>query len=73
MAKTIGDWKMVIRGSGDTMDDATAEMVYATASDVDTDHQSNRKDHAIESPTWSKTASAFVLDEVSAIKSTEGI
>jgi hypothetical protein len=73
MAKSIGDWKMIIRGSGDTMDGAEVEIAYATESSVDADHQSRKKPHPIESPVWSKTASAFVLDEIAAIKSAEGI
>lgn len=73
MAKTVDSWKLVIKGAGDTITGAVASMTYATGSSIDEGVASPRKAHAIEEPTYSKTVTDFVNDEIAAIKTAEGI
>lgn len=73
MAKSVGSWKIVIKGSGDTVAGAEVSMGYSTASSVDADHESKTKSHLIPEPSFSKTVTDFVSDEIALIKSSEGI
>lgn len=73
MAKTIDSWKIVIKGTGETVTGAEVAMSYATGSSVDSGVKSMHKAHAVPSPTFSKTVTDFVTDEIANIKVSEGI
>lgn len=73
MAKTIDSWRITIQGEGETVTGAEVAMTYTTGSSVDSDVRSQRKTHSVPSPTFSKTVTDFVADEIATIKVAEEI
>lgn len=73
MAKTINSWKIIIQGKGETVIGAEVVMGYRTGSSVDGDVRSQQKHHNVPNPSFSKTLTDFVADEISTVKIAEGI